>query len=132
LNLLLDTHILLWWLEKNPRLSRRQQAALRTVGPDNPASISDISLWEIANLTSLGRFKPKIPLASLLEKAVAAPLARRVSITPKIAAEVANLPDGFHRDPADRILVATARSLELILVTQDRKILDSGLVQTLA
>ncbi len=131
LRLLLDTHILLWWLGENPRLSEEQRRALSCIDPAQPAYVSDISLWEIATLVSLGRISLKIPLRDFLEQAVAAPLVRRVSITPRVAAEVAALPDSFHRDPADRILVATARVLDLSLLTQDRRILESSLARTI-
>jgi PIN domain nuclease of toxin-antitoxin system len=50
---------------------------------------------------------------------------------PAVAAEVAALPDSFHRDPADRIIVATARVLGAALVTRDRRIVEAGLVPTL-
>ena len=55
----------------------------------------------------------------------------RHGISPAIAAELATLPDSFHRDPADRILVATARVLGATLLTQDRRIVDAALVNTL-
>jgi len=77
------------------------------------------------------RIQLAMPLREWLEKAVAPPLVRRHGISPAIAAEVAALPDSFHRDPADRILVATARILGATLLTQDRHITESGLVETL-
>jgi len=55
---------------------------------------------------------------------------RRCGISPAVAAEVAALPDSFHRDPADRILVATARVQGATLLTQDERIIRSGLVAT--
>ncbi len=128
---LLDTHILLWWLNDNARLSPAQQAALASTDAASPFLVSDISLWEIATLHGLGRIRLTIPLRDWLEKAVAPPLVRRVGISPAISAELANLPDSFHRDPADRILVATARTLDATLLTQDRRIIGAGLVKTL-
>lgn len=62
---------------------------------------------------------------------VAPPLVQPVSISPPVAAEVAGLPDTFHRDPADRIIVAAARVVGATLLTQDRRIVDSRLVATL-
>ena len=82
-------------------------------------------------LQSLGRIRLALPLREWLEKAVAPPLVRRQGISPAIAAEVAALPDTFHRDPADRILVATARVLGATLLTQDRRILDASLAPVL-
>ena len=53
-------------------------------------------------------------------------------ISPAIATELASLPDSFHRDPADRILVATARVLGVTLLTQDHRIIDAALIDTLS
>ena len=61
----------------------------------------------------------------------APPLVRRIGISPAIAAEVAGLPDWFHRDPADRIIVATARIMGASLLTNDIGIRDADLVQTI-
>ena len=79
----------------------------------------------------LGRIRLTMPLREWLDKAVAPPLVRRQGISPAIASEVAALPDSFHRDPVDRILVATARVLGLTLLTQDRRIINSALADTL-
>ncbi|MXY32909.1 MAG: type II toxin-antitoxin system VapC family toxin [Boseongicola sp. SB0664_bin_43] len=128
---LLDTHILLWWHGDRGRLSLDQVEVIAAAGPATPLQVSDISLWEVATLYSLGRIRLTIPLREWLEKAVAPPLVRRHGISPATAAELASLPDSFHRDPADRILVATARITGATLLTQDRRILDAGLVDTL-
>ncbi len=128
---LIDTHILLWWHGDRDRLSREQQDVIADAGADSPLEVSDISLWEVAMLYSLGRVRLTIPLREWLDKAVAAPLVRRHGISPAVAAELASLPDSFHRDPADRILVATARVLGATLLTRDRRIAEAGLVDTL-
>lgn len=128
---LLDTHVLIWWLQGEGPLSEAQQRVLNAADGNSPLRVSDVSLWEIATLHGLGRIQLAMPLREWLEKAVAPPLVRRHGISPAIAAEVAALPDSFHRDPADRILVATARILGATLLTQDRHITESGLVDTL-
>ena len=128
---LLDTHIIVWWFEKNVRLSSAQKEVLASADPENPLAVSDISLWEISTLTSLGRLRLQLPLRDWLERAVAPPLVRRIGISPAIAAEVASLPDSFHRDPADRVLVATSRILGATLLTLDTRIINSGLTPTL-
>ncbi len=129
---LLDTHILLWWLGPATRLSADQRQVIEEAGPEQPLWVSEISLWEIATLHSLGRLELRLPLRDWLERATAPPLVRRLGISPAVAAEVAALPDGFHRDPADRILVATARVYGATLLTQDQRILRAGIVSTLA
>ena len=129
---LLDTHVLIWWLNDRTRLSPAQREVVGAVGPETPLLVSDISLWEVATLHGLGRIRLALPLREWLDKAVAPPLVRRHGISPAVAAEVAALPDSFHRDPADRILVATARVLGATLLTQDRRIVDAALADTLS
>ena len=129
---LLDTHVLIWWLNDRRRLSLAQQEVVGSAQPDEPLLVSDISLWEVATLHGLGRIRLALPLREWLDKAVAPPLVQRHGISPAIAAEVAALPDSFHRDPADRILVATARVLGATLLTQDRRIVDAALADTLS
>ena len=128
---LLDTHILLWWHGERDRLSREQWDVLAAADADSPLDVSDISLWEVAMLHDLGRIRLKIPLREWLDKAVAPPLVRRHGISPAVAADLASLPASFHRDPADRILVATARVLGATLLTRDRRIAEAALVDTL-
>ena len=129
---LLDTHILIWWLNESSRLSPAQQNVLSAADAGSPLLVSDISLWEIAALWSLGRIELALPVRDWLDKAVAPPLVRRQGISPAVAAELAILPESFHRDPANRILIATARVLGATLLTQDRRIVDSGLATTLS
>lgn len=128
---LLDTQVLAWWFENHPRLSSAQRDILESAEPSHPLWICDISLWEIATLCSKGRLKLTYPLWEWLDRATGPPLMRRIGLTPASAAEIAQLPDLFHRDPADRILIATARVMGFTLLTQDSKILDSELVPTI-
>lgn len=129
---LLDTHILLYWLSRDPRLSGAQAAVIQQASAAQPLWVADISLWEIATLYALGRITLDRPLQAWLEAATARPLVQRVGISPAIAAAVATLPAWFHRDPADRILVATAQVLGMTLLTRDQRIRDAALVPTLA
>ena len=128
---LLDTHVLIWWLTDMTQLSAAQREVLKSASPDGPVHVSDISLWEVATLRSLGRIRLALPLRDWLDKAVAPPLVRRQAISPAVAAEVAALPDSFHRDPADRIIVATARILGATLLTRDHRIVAAGLTATI-
>jgi PIN domain nuclease of toxin-antitoxin system len=128
---LLDTHILLYWLARDSRLTQDQIRAIDSATAEEPLWVSDITMWEIATLATRGRIKLHLPLRDWLEAAVAPPLVRRVSISPAVASEVASLPSTFHRDPADRIIVASARNVGATLLTQDRRIIDAGVVATL-
>ena len=128
---LLDTHVLLFWFAEDSRLSRGQKRVLKQASEESPLLVSDISLWEIATLEALGRIHLQLPLREWLEAAVAPPLVQRVGISPAVAAGVAGLPATFHRDPADRIIVATAQLLGATLLTQDTRILQSDLIPTI-
>jgi PIN domain nuclease of toxin-antitoxin system len=129
---LLDTHVLVWWTLEPQRLTRKQAKVLAALSAESPGYVADISLWEIATAYSLGRIELEIPLKEYLSSVVAAPLILRLGISPAIAAEVAALPDSFHRDPGDRLIVASARTLGATLVTSDERILASKLVKSLA
>ncbi|MBI4872549.1 MAG: type II toxin-antitoxin system VapC family toxin [Candidatus Riflebacteria bacterium] len=128
---LLDTHILLWWLGDARLLSRAQHAAIQEARPESPLLVAGITLWEVATLHELGRIRLALPLREWLEQATAPPLVERCDLTPAIASELATFPKSFHRDPADRIIVATARVLGATLLTSDERIHKSGLVPTL-
>jgi len=129
---LLDTHILLHWLGDFRRLSPAQREMIEAANEESPLLLSEISLWEIATLHELGRIDLDRPLRDWLEAATAPPLVQRVGISPAIAAEVAALPSTVHRDPADRIIIATARVHGCKLLTHDRRIVESGVVTTVS
>ena len=125
---LLDTHVWIWWLLGDPGLSRTERDALDALPADSRPLISAISLWEFATLVDLGRIQINGSVEDWL-KIAASPSAVRVQpITPGIVAEMNRLRASFHRDPADRLIVATARFLKLPLATKDRKIRVSRLV----
>jgi PIN domain nuclease of toxin-antitoxin system len=132
MTVLLDTHVLLFWIGRDARLTGAQAKAIEAASGDTPLLVSEITLWEIATLVSLGRIRLGRPLRDWLEMAVAPPLVRRVSISPAVAAEVASLPASFQRDPADRIIVATARVAGAAVATSDARIIESSLVETVA
>jgi PIN domain nuclease of toxin-antitoxin system len=126
---LLDTHVLLWWFERTPRLSAAQRRVLARAGERGSVGVCDVTLLEIALLLEAGRIKLAIPLDAWLMRATAAPLVDRCGITPAIAREIADLHGTRDWDPADRVIVATARVLGVPLVTSDARIIDSGLVR---
>lgn len=132
LRALLDTHVLIRWLARDPVLPSAHRRVIDAASPDNPLCLSDISLWEVAMLQSLGRIRLDLPLREWLERATAPPLVRRIGISPAVAAEVAALPGPLRTDPADRIITATARVLGATLLTQDRGIITAGVVSTIS
>lgn len=127
-----DTHVLVWMYCDPDRLSGVQREAIESTGENRPLHVSDISIWEIAMLVDLGRIQLKIPLRDWLEVAFAPPHVQRHGISPAIAARTVLLPDTFHRDPADRILVSTAQNIGATLLTNDQKIIDAKIVNTLS
>jgi PIN domain nuclease of toxin-antitoxin system len=108
--LLVDTHIFVRWRLEPDELTRPQQRALRIAENRSTAiSISAMTIWELALLAAKGRIKLKEPLDAWLANLVLQPLIEVLPITPEIAATGAQLGSDFHNDPADRIIVATAR-----------------------
>ncbi|MFZ9937211.1 MAG: type II toxin-antitoxin system VapC family toxin [Luteolibacter sp.] len=124
---LLDTHVWVWWILGDSGLSRAEKEALDSLPSDARPVISDISLWEFATLVDLGRIRIEGSVEDWLRIAASPATVRVQPITPAIVAEMNRLPAGFHRDPADRLIVATALSLKLPLATKDRKIRSARL-----
>jgi PIN domain nuclease of toxin-antitoxin system len=130
-NALLDTHALLWWVDGSKKLAREQYRATERAASTAALFLSEISFWEIAMLVEAGKLTFRDPLDEWLERAAAAPAVQRIGITPTIAREVASLSTTRNWDPADRIIVATARVLGARLVTSDSRIIASKLVPTI-
>jgi PIN domain nuclease of toxin-antitoxin system len=119
--------VLVRWLVEPKRLSRDQVRELRiAVRRGEPLAFSAITLVEIAMLFGEGGTRLKVPLSELFASLDASGGFHIVSIDVEIAAEVAAMGDAL-RDPADRVIVATARVHRLRLVTSDQRIIDSGL-----
>ena len=125
---LLDTHAWVWWICGDARLTPRERDALDNLPAHERPVLAEISLWEVAMLVERGRLELDMDLENWLALAAAPATVELVRITPAIAAEVARLPDRFHRDPADRLIVATARMRKLSVLTRDRKITGARLV----
>ena len=128
---LLDTHILVRWVAQPDDLSPAQRHAVAAASAARPLLVASVSLWEVATLVNLQRLRLDRPLRDWLERAVAAPLVRLVDLSPAVAAAVAALPDSFHRDPADRIIVASAQVHGAALLTDDGRIRKADLVATI-
>jgi len=122
LRLLLDTHVALWALTNDPRLSRRARALIED--PANDVLVSAASVWEIAIKHALGRGDMPISGDQALDWFRQAGYAL-LPIAPDHAAAVEHLPD-HHRDPFDRLLVAQAIAEPLRLLTRDPLVLRYG------
>lgn len=126
---LLDTHIWVWWMLGDERLSAGEVDALDRLPPEDRPLLSEISLWEVATLVDLGRITLRESLTSWLRTAASPATVALQRLSPEIMEEMNRLPANFHRDPADRIIVATARSLARPLATRDGKITSTNLVK---
>jgi PIN domain nuclease of toxin-antitoxin system len=122
--LLLDTHVLIWIMEGMLRVPEQVRAEVERAGDADSLLISAITPWEIALLVSKGRLHLSRDVVEWMEVALALPGIRLQPLSPAIAIASTRLPWEVHPDPADRILLATARHLGATLVTSDRLLLD--------
>lgn len=120
--ILLDTHIWIWWTHNDPQLPVAHRTYIQQA-ESNGLAISMISCWEVAKLVENGRLQLPNPVAEWMDIALAYPGICLIDLTLPILIESTQLPGDFHRDPADQIIVATARILQYPLLTMDAKIL---------
>lgn len=124
--ILLDTHTLIWLFEGSPRLSESAKTLIRQKCSEEAAFISAITPWEIGNLVVKSRLTLRRDIDGWISEVFDDYGIGLAALSPDIAINSTRLPGAFHNDPADRIIVATARSLNAVLVTADRAILDYG------
>ena len=129
MKLLLDTHVWIWSQELPEKLG--PQARRLLVDARSTNHVATVSMLELARLVAAGDILLNKPLAAWIETAVEELHAEEVAMSREIATEAYALPGEFHRDPADRILVATARRESLTLLTADDRILAYPHVKTL-
>ncbi len=119
MRLLLDTHLLLWWLEDSPSLSAQAREVIGN--SENTVFVSAVSLWEIRLKQSLGKlrlpddFMERLAAESFESLPLAGSQTRQVSLLPWL-----------HRDPFDRMLVAQAQVEKLVLLTADEALAAYG------
>ena len=127
----IDTHVLVWWVSGDKSLSKPASAAIEgALSNDSEVIISSISAWEIAMLIERGRLTLTMDLDSWLGEVAEIDGVRFMPVDNEIAVKSTMLPDQFHKDPADRMIVATARKLAVPLITADDKIRAYEHVQT--
>lgn len=121
--ILLDTHILVWWLSgQDDLLSDKARDAINAELLGGEILVSSISAWEIAVLVAKGRLALTMDVTTWLDTAAEIEVLRYVPVDNRVAVKSTELPGDFHKDPADRLIVATARQLAAPLVTADEKI----------
>lgn len=121
--IVIDTHILVWMLQSDPSLGAKAQEIVTTAIGDGGLGVSAISVWEIAMLAEKDRLKLGRPIRQWIDTALAIPNLQLLHITPAIAVDAGTLPGSIHGDPADRLIVATARQSQEPLLTADHAIL---------
>lgn len=130
--LVLDTHILIWWVSNDPKLETSVKARIEAcLEQGKPVFISAITAWEIAMLVEKGRLVLTMDTDSWLDTVSKIEHLSFVPIDNKVAVESTRLPGEFHKDPADRMIVALARVLSAPLVSADEKICSYPGVKTL-
>ena len=129
MNLLLDTHVWIWSQRSPEKLGPLTVQALTS--EVNRIRIASVSVLEAARLGAAGRIRFSAELSRWVRDSFDELAAESVPMTNDIAIEAYQLPEPFNKDPADRILVATARVSDCVLVTADERILQCGAVRTL-
>jgi PIN domain nuclease of toxin-antitoxin system len=127
-NVLLDTHVWVWWLTPASPLSRRERDTLDALAERRELCLSAISLWEAQMLHHKGRLELPVAFADWLEQAADERMLSVVPLDVGVVLALDALPTSFHGDPADRLIVATARSRRLPLATHDTTIRRSRTV----
>jgi PIN domain nuclease of toxin-antitoxin system len=126
--ILLDTHALLWMASDPKRLSKRAREAIGSARQNDGIAVATITLWELAWLAQSARIVVTGSVESFVRETVARVILRPA--TPEIAALAVSLPKDFPKDPADRLIAATAIVEGMALVTADLRIRRSKVVET--
>jgi PIN domain nuclease of toxin-antitoxin system len=129
--ILLDTQVWMWWTTQNAQLPERIKSLL-VRRREEGFGVSRFSCWEVAKKVERGKLGLGQDLDSWLDAAEAAPGVVMLDVTRAVLVESTRLPGNFHRDPADQIIVATARVHDLQLLSTDRDILAYPHVRTIS
>lgn len=131
--IVLDTHVLVWAVQDDPQLGPAARARLDRESAGDGVLVSAFTIWEIALLASKDRLDLETDIAKWVKEVLDLPGVRLAPLDPMIAVDSVALPGKIHKDPADRIIVATARHHDVPLMTADADILaygEDGHVQT--
>lgn len=122
----IDTHVLVWTLQDDDRLGMKARHRVEAAAQEDALHVSAITPWEIAMLVHKGRLALGREPGAWIDAALSLPGVRLAPLIPAVAVDSVRLPGTFHPDPADRIIVATARYLGVPLLTADDAILRYG------
>jgi len=125
-NLLLDTCAIIWTAQDQPLSEMAEEAINKSHQQGRRLYISPFSAWELGMLVSKGRLRLPLPLSDWFETYLKNGQCHLADLSPQILANSSFLPGDPPIDPADRVLIATARAMDLTLITRDRAIIDYG------
>jgi PIN domain nuclease of toxin-antitoxin system len=128
---LLDTHIWIWWNMRPQNLSKKVAKLIENEDGYEELLLSAISPWEFSKLLEKGKLGISYNPEEWIHAALEMPKLRMVPLTPSIAYRSTALPKPFHDDPADQLIVATAREENATVLTKDKRILEYPYVQSL-
>jgi PIN domain nuclease of toxin-antitoxin system len=115
--IILDTHVWIWWMDGGAQLPADYLALIQAEAA-NGMGVCAISCWEVAKLVELGRLQLTLPVDRWLAQGLVP--VQLLPLSPEVAVGSTQLPGSFHRDPADQMIVATARHYDCPLVTLDQ------------
>lgn len=120
--IVLDTHAWIWWAAEPEKLSAKARDLVEAAAAEGEVYVSSISAWEVAMLVDRGRLRLSMDVEAWIALSNSLPALQFVPVDDAIAVRSIRLPDYRNRDPADRIIIATALTLGKTVITKDRKI----------
>jgi PIN domain nuclease of toxin-antitoxin system len=129
--ILLDTHVLIWLVSDPGKLSRDATREIRKAQRQDGCAIASFTMWELALLFQHNRLRGSGTIEASIREILDRSRVNVLEITPDIAALAMSFPDGYPRDPGDRLIGATARAYGMTLITQDERMLASPLIRSI-
>lgn len=128
---LMDTHVWVWWHTAPEKLSPAVRDMIINLDATDQLLMSVISVWEVAKLVEKNRLRLRIEIDQWVEQALNMSHFQLLPLSPEIAIESTRLPQPFHQDPSDQMIVASARLFDATVLTVDQQILSYPHVRAL-
>jgi PIN domain nuclease of toxin-antitoxin system len=128
--IVMDTHVWIWWVSNPDLLSPEARTLIDKAVMEKKIYISSMSCWEVAMLVAKGRLQLTVEVGDWIRASETLPFIQFVSVTNAIALKAVRLPMKSLIDPIDRIIIATALVLDLVLITKDKKIRKEAPIKT--